>query len=263
MSSPPGIALPESAAPLLCGRAPPLLLPATSPNSSDTIVSLSRPARPVGRTVRPPLAVAVVWRTAGSRTPARVGQRRSLDHLRRRPVRQQPIVVLQTGLRPVIAIQCADMRRSGLRRLILAVDAQQITNRAYVRTAQLQRFFHGLTYLRRSTLPRQQQNVDHRASPFLLALALAQHIPELVVASRPSPLCPALLQRRRAGQRTRLLRQHIQVMLQLEDLLMPFIAALMPSQTPGLMPDLHICRIDPHCYLGAHWQRRRIEVRQD
>src|SRR5437870_798395 len=100
-----GTALPESVAPLPCGCVPQAPPPAALPGNSGAIASLSLLPRPGAQTALPASATAVVWRTAGSPPPESASRRRSLDPLRRRPVRPQPLIVLQARLRTVILAQ--------------------------------------------------------------------------------------------------------------------------------------------------------------
>ncbi len=76
--------------------------------------------------------------------------------------------------------------------------------------------------------------------PSCFPVALLELRPETVEALRPPPLCPTLFQRHGARQRSGLLAQHIQVVLQVQPLLLPLEAALMPRHTLSLVPDLDV-----------------------
>src|ERR1035441_1803079 len=76
------------------------------------------------------------------------------------------------------------------------------------------------------------------------ALALADSGPEAVVAGRPASLCSALFQRRRPCQCSRLLREHIEVVLQIKHMLEAVMAALMPRCGAAPVPDFDVGRID-------------------
>src|SRR5271163_1252847 len=93
-------------------------------------------------------------------------------------------------------------------------------------------------------------------------LFVASGLPEVIEAGRPAPLCPPLLERCRTRKCPGLLRQCVQVMLQVEYFLLSVEAALVPCHTLSLMPDLHVGRV----HLGLHFQtdrqRNRIEVGQ-
>src|SRR5206468_8480841 len=91
-----------------------------------------------------------------------------------------------------------------------------------------------------SLLLSQQQDLDHGARSGLLALPLLENIPVLVVAGRPPSLRAPLLQRCRPRQRSRLPLQRFQIVVQIENFLLPPKAALMPCQALALTPYLHV-----------------------
>src|ERR1017187_9767140 len=156
------------------------------------------------------------------------------------PVGPKLFVCLQAWLRAVIAAQRPDCGRTCRSCPLAVIDAQEVADRAQVRAAHLQPRFQRLPHPLRAMFAANQEHVDHGPCSSRSAFAFADRLPEAVVAGGPAPLCTTLLQSRRSRQRSRLLQQCVQVVLQFQHLLMPPIAALMPSHTTALMPDLHV-----------------------
>ena len=103
----------------------------------------------------------------------------------------------------------------------------------------------------------QDQQIDHGPRAVLRAASLFQPVPHLIETRRPPTLRPPLLQRRRTGQRSRLLAQHIQVMLlQVQHLLLLPEATFMPRHAGSLIPDLHMRRVHLRLDLAANRRRR-------
>src|SRR6267378_8373122 len=129
-----------------------------------------------------------------------------------------------------------------------------------IKAIHAQSLLDGCLQPRVSVLPTQQEYVDHGAGPWLLASALLQHLPEAIETGRPTSLCPPLLERCRTSERSGLLRQCFQVVLQVEYFLLPVEAAFVSCQALSLVPNLYVGRV----HLGLHFdtdrQRNRIEV---
>ena len=111
-------------------------------------------------------------------------------------------------------------------------------------------------------LAAQQQNIDHRARSRLPALPLPQHLPKAIEACRPTSLRSPLLKRRRTGQRSWLLRQCLQIVLQIQNLLMSIEAAFLPRQALRLMLYLYVRGIHLGLHFDADREWNRIEVGQ-
>ena len=65
-----------------------------------------------------------------------------------------------------------------------------------------------------------------------------------------------------ASHGARLFHQHIQVVIQFQNLLVALVAAFMPRHAMPPVPDLHIGRVDLGLDRCAHRQRLRVEVGQ-
>ena len=72
----------------------------------------------------------------------------------------------------------------------------------------------------------------------LASVALHECLPVLVVADRPATSASPLLQRFAAGECAWFVLQHVQVVLQVEDLLMAVVRAHVASDAATLVPDL-------------------------
>ena len=129
-------------------------------------------------------------------------------------VGQQSVVVVQARLRPFIAAEPAHIQRLAGGPLLQLRHLQQIPDHPHIRTTHGHSLVHGLAQAVVSVLPPQQQHVDHGPRAIRFPAALLEIRPELVEALRPATLRPPLLQRRRSRQGAGLLRQHVQIMLQ-------------------------------------------------
>src|SRR5439155_26367809 len=87
-------------------------------------------------------------------------------------------------------------------------------------------------------LLRELEQIDHLPGPALFAVALHERFPYPVEAGRPRTGLALLLEWFRSRQCARLAIQNIQVMLQLEDLLLPPVTTLMPGHAQARMPQL-------------------------
>ena len=105
------------------------------------------------------------------------------------------------------------------------------------------------------------QEADHRPGAGRPALPRLEPRPELVITGGPAALGAPLRERRRPGQGTRLVHEHVQVMLEIEDLLLPAVAAGMGREALPVMPDLHPGRVDAGVDLRAGPEGNRVAVR--
>ena len=145
---------------------------------------------------------------------------------------------------------------------LLAVHAEQITDRAQVGAAHRQGLFQSFPHIRCSLPAFQQQHIDHHARSGRTAYAFRSHLPEAVITARPAALCAALFESGRTGQCARLLLECVQIVLQLQHFLLALVAAFMPCHAPSSVPDLHVGGVDLGLGRCAHRQRRRVEVGQ-
>src|SRR6202043_1725863 len=99
-----------------------------------------------------------------------------------------------------------------------------MTDRGDVGAAHLQCLPDGGCELRIAELTAHADHLDHGACAMLSSPPFDQLIPDPVVALGPAALRPPLRQRRRTAQRARLALQHIEVVLQIEDLLLTAVA---------------------------------------
>src|SRR5271169_2289424 len=85
-------------------------------------------------------------------------------------------------------------------------------------------------------------------------------ISQTIEARRPAPLRPPLLQRSRTRQSSGLLRQRIQVVLQVQYLLLSVETAFVSGHALSLVPDLYIRRVHLGLHFHPHRNGNRIEV---
>ena len=101
---------------------------------------------------------------------------------------------------------------------------------------------HRLTQLVVAVLAAELHELDHLAGSFELPVTSIQLGPQLVVARGPPTFLPPLSERRRAGQRSRLPDQNIQVVLEFINRLAAAVAALVACHDVALVPDLNFQR---------------------
>src|SRR5271170_7978725 len=94
-------------------------------------------------------------------------------------------------------------------------------------------------------------------------MAYFEPLPELVITRRPTAGLAPLVQRFRPSKRAGLAVQHVQIVLQIKDLLADTIAAFVASHALTLVPHLDIERIDARLNPSAGLDRDRIEVGLD
>ena len=101
----------------------------------------------------------------------------------------------------------------------------------------------------------QFEEIDHLPGPGLLAMSHVQRLPHRIEAFRPESRSALLFQWPRTRQCPGLARQHVQVMLQFEHLLLPPIAPLMHSHALTVLPDFHRTGVRLGMNLHADLQR--------
>src|SRR5438309_7280087 len=180
----------------------------------------------------------------------------------RRIVLQQLVIVFGGGLRSVIRLQGPDLDRFSRFALPTSLRGQQQTQGLDIKTTQIQSLFQRFLQRWIAILTAQQQRLDHGSGSILLAAALLQRLPKTIEARRPAPLCPPLLQRGRTRESPGLLGQRLQVVLQVQDLLLPVETAFVSGHTLPLVPDLHVRRVHFGLHFQAHRNGNRIEVGQ-
>src|SRR5450755_1243368 len=105
------------------------------------------------------------------------------------------------------------------------------------------------------------QNSDHFACPCLLAQTTDQTFPEAVVNRWPAAHLSALFQRFRSRHCARLMLQHIQIMLQVEQLLIFVVAPFVTAHALVVMPEFDKARVDPGLDGFPHLGSDRIRIR--
>src|SRR5712691_5347271 len=111
-------------------------------------------------------------------------------------------------------------------------------DRRRVGAAQPQRRLDRTLQTRMAEAPTELQQLDHCPGPILAPMPLHQPVPELVVAVGPASSSTPLVQRFAAGEGAWLVLEHVQVVLQVEDLLMTTVRAGMTCDAAALVPDL-------------------------
>ena len=109
--------------------------------------------------------------------------------------------------------------------------------------------------------PPELQQLDHGFGPGGAAVPLDQPRPEQVVARRPASELAPLLQGLAAGQCSWFVRQNVQVVLEVEDLLVPAVAALVLGDPPTVMPDLEAGGPQLHLDDAAGFDRHGVGIR--
>src|SRR5579864_419241 len=82
----------------------------------------------------------------------------------------------------------------------------------------------------------QLEQLDHLPGAALFAVTFDKGLPDAIEAGGPQTSLPSLFQRLRSGQCARLAIQHIQVMLQLQDLLLTAVTPFVMSDTAAVVP---------------------------
>src|SRR5450432_866363 len=114
-----------------------------------------------------------------------------------------------------------------------------MANRGSILTAHRQRLLDGNSQLVPAVTGAEFEQFDHLPCTLGPAMPQVQRLPQLIEGCRPAPCLPPLRQWSRACQCARLLAQHIQIMLQIEDLLLSAVAAFMPGNTLACVTQLN------------------------
>ncbi|HKH43626.1 MAG TPA: hypothetical protein VKM72_03090 [Thermoanaerobaculia bacterium] len=153
--------------------------------------------------------------------------------------RRQELVVLADRRQRALELgQQAHLHRHGPG-MLEAPGRHEVTDGRLVGAAQHQRRVDRPEQLRLPMDPPELEQPDHLLRPGLAPVALDQRLPEAVVALRPAAEPTPLLQRLAAGERAGLALQHVEVVLEIEDLLVPAVAPLVTGHALALVPDLH------------------------
>src|SRR5688572_20103550 len=126
-----------------------------------------------------------------------------------------------------------------------ALSRHEVTHRRLVGAAQDQRRVNRSLQRRMPVRPAQLEQPDHLLRPGLATVALDQCLPESVVALRPAAEPSPLLQRLAPSERARLALQHVEVVFEIEDLLVPTVAPLVTGNALALVPDLDVICCQP------------------
>src|SRR4051812_24183970 len=105
------------------------------------------------------------------------------------------------------------------------LGGEQMPHRRCVGATQVERGLDRDAQLSEAVLTSELQQLDHRPRPKLPTLALHERLPQTVVARRPAPRLTPLLQRLAARECAWLTLEHVEVVLQVKDLLVPSIRA--------------------------------------
>lgn len=105
----------------------------------------------------------------------------------------------------------------------------------------------------------QQQDLDHGPGALLVAVPFLQPLPQLVVGGRELPALAGLVQGKRAGERPRLVPEHLQVVVQHQRFGAPQVGPVVGGHEPSPVEHLHGEREDPHPH-GAPGEGGRHRV---
>ena len=111
-------------------------------------------------------------------------------------------------------------------------------------------------------LPSRNSSIIRRV-PFCFAVADHQLLPDPVIARGPTAPLPPLLERFASRQRAGLALQRLEVVLQIENLLKPAVAAFMAGDALSVVPNLDVTCVDFCLDFKAYSYRNRIEVGSD
>jgi len=107
---------------------------------------------------------------------------------------------------------------------------------------------------------RKKQEVDEFLGPLHAAMPFLKALPQYVEAGRPAALRPSLNQRQGARQSAGLAPENVQIMLQLQEMLVPSVTAGMQRHAPVFLPYLHLGSSHHHSRLAAWAQRGGVMI---
>src|ERR1017187_4015797 len=91
-------------------------------------------------------------------------------------------------------------------------------------------------------------------------MSASQLFEQSMVTLRPQSAFPPLCERLRSDERAGLSLQHPKIMFQVENLLLPLVAALVARDAAALVPDFHVARIESYLDRLAGLGRNRIHI---
>src|ERR1700687_4063429 len=100
--------------------------------------------------------------------------------------------------------------------------------------------------------PHQREHLDHLARTARFAMPLDELFEQPIITGWPQTFRAPAGERLRSRQRAGLALQHLEVMLQFQDLLLTFVAAFMTSDAAPFIAQLQVTRVKPHLE-GLAW----------
>ena len=152
-----------------------------------------------------------------------------------RAVGQELVVASHHRQRPFVASKIADLDRCNPRPVQL-FGSEQVPDRCVIMTTQRQRLLDGNTQSIPAMAGTEFEQLDPLSRALGSAMAQVQLLPSLIERCWPAPRLPPLCQWSRSCQCTWLLAQHVQIVLQIEDLPLAAVAAFMSSHALASMP---------------------------
>src|SRR5262249_55622201 len=151
---------------------------------------------------------------------------------------QQVIVGVHFGQWSLVAAERAEVKQWRWALVLQRLGGQQMPHRRGVGATQVEGGLDRNAQLSEAMLTSEPQQLDHRLRPKLTPLAVHKCLPHTVVARRPASSLTPLLEWLAASERTWLALEHVQVVLQVEQLLVPSVRARVASDAAALVPDL-------------------------
>src|SRR5579875_30571 len=112
----------------------------------------------------------------------------------------------------------------------------QVADGGYIMVAKRERLFHGGAQRLPAVASAQLKQLDHLPCAMLAAMPNVQRLPQPVEGLWPAPGLAPLGQSRRTGQGAGLAFEHIEIVLQIQDLLLATVAAFMAGDALAFMP---------------------------
>jgi hypothetical protein len=149
--------------------------------------------------------------------------------------REQLIVFVHHWQRPGVPLEDADVDHFTID-MPQFLSIQEMPDGGRVVASRGQSGLDGVLQLRMAVRLRKLEQIDHLFRATLLAMSFYERLPDLIEAGWPQTGFPFLFQRLGSGQWAWFTRQHIQIMLEIEDLLQASVTALVPSDTAASVP---------------------------